>query len=122
MNPPRPPPSPARRELPFKGKSSNDVFFALKNKEADFGSPLWRNISASAQDLLRRILTKDPLKRISAQEVRNLPPLGLKPVNVLYVAPPLGDIHGRIDIHQSTRGSNATTRGKLNWTATWFTL
>ena len=54
-------------DLPFKGETTAQVFENLRHGEADFSCLAWRGSSALARDLLRRMLTKDPAKRITAQ-------------------------------------------------------
>ena len=58
-------------DYPFDGTQSAEVFAALRDPwaEADFGAPAWRNVAPDALDLVRRILHKDPRKRIQAQDV-----------------------------------------------------
>ena len=55
--------------LPFPGDTTAEVFHALRYDEADFVSPAWRRVSPSARHLVRRLLEKDPSKRIEAQDV-----------------------------------------------------
>ena len=49
------------------------MFDALRYESADFSSAAWYGVSASAQDLLTKILEKNPAKRISAEEVLRHP-------------------------------------------------
>ena len=56
-------------QVPFDGKSSHDVFTALRGREdADFSNEMWRAISSDAIDLVRRLLRKDPGVRITAHD------------------------------------------------------
>ena len=59
---------------PFIGESASEVFDALATHRAlDFTSPLWRSHSPAVIDLLQRLLTKDPGRRISLQDVLSHP-------------------------------------------------
>ena len=70
------------------------MFEALRHDCADISSAAWRNVSASALDLLHRMLLKDPAKRISAENVlrhawmqRLAPPTVVAPRGDCGVAP-----------------------------------
>ena len=54
-------------EMPFPGKTTAEVFAALRSSEADFSGPAWAHVSLLARDLLRKLLTKDARARITAQ-------------------------------------------------------
>ena len=55
--------------LPFPGNSAAEVFNAIRHNDPDFSLPAWTGVSPSARDLLRRILVKDPAKRITAEGI-----------------------------------------------------
>jgi len=57
------------REYPFPGKSTPEVFRALRDDSLNFTHPAWANVSPSVVDLLQKILEKDPRKRIHAQDI-----------------------------------------------------
>lgn len=54
---------------PFCGKTKSKIFEAVRAANLRFPSEPWDNISASAKDLIKRMLCVDPLKRLSAAEV-----------------------------------------------------
>ncbi|KAE9612423.1 hypothetical protein Lal_00039735 [Lupinus albus] len=58
---------------PFWGESEQEIFEAILHAEADFISDPWHTISGSAKDLVRKMLVRDPAKRISAYEVLSHP-------------------------------------------------
>ena len=56
--------------FPFPGNTTAEIFNALRHKEPNYtGSPAWLSVSQSARHLVRRLLEKDPSKRIDAQDV-----------------------------------------------------
>ncbi|KAK9110966.1 hypothetical protein Scep_018485 [Stephania cephalantha] len=59
--------------LPFQGDSLDAVFEAIKKANLDFQGGVWESISAPAQDLIKRMLTKDVSARINADEVLTHP-------------------------------------------------
>ncbi|KAJ0714666.1 putative protein kinase CAMK-CDPK family [Helianthus annuus] len=54
---------------PFWGESENEIFEEVLRGKLDFSSDPWPSISESAKDLVRKMLTRDPRKRITAHEV-----------------------------------------------------
>ncbi|KAE8689961.1 Calcium-dependent protein kinase 2 [Hibiscus syriacus] len=54
---------------PFWGDSEQEIFDEILKSELDFTSDPWPSISASAKDLVSKMLAKDPKKRITAYEV-----------------------------------------------------
>lgn len=50
-------------------ETEKGIFDAILKEEIDFVSQPWPIISNSAKDLVRKMLTKDPKKRISSTEV-----------------------------------------------------
>ncbi|XP_071710347.1 calcium-dependent protein kinase 26-like [Rutidosis leptorrhynchoides] len=54
---------------PFWGESENEIFEEVLRGKLDFSSDPWPSISESAKDLVRRMLTRHPKRRITAHEV-----------------------------------------------------
>ncbi|KAK7284757.1 hypothetical protein RJT34_19510 [Clitoria ternatea] len=54
---------------PFWGESEQEIFQEVLYGDLDFSSDPWPNISDSAIDLVRKMLVRDPRKRITAHEV-----------------------------------------------------
>ena len=53
-------------------ESEKGIFDAILQGHIDFDSAPWPSISRSAKDLVRRMLTQDPKKRITSAEVLGL--------------------------------------------------
>ncbi|KAK7278761.1 hypothetical protein RJT34_23797 [Clitoria ternatea] len=58
---------------PFWGESEQEIFEAILHNDLDFSSDPWPSISESAKDLVKKMLVRDPSKRISAHEVLRNP-------------------------------------------------
>ncbi|ONM37113.1 calcium-dependent protein kinase 2 [Zea mays] len=58
---------------PFWAESEHGIFNSILRGQVDFTSDPWPRISPSAKDLVRKMLTSDPKKRISAYDVLNHP-------------------------------------------------
>ncbi|KAH6768013.1 calmodulin-domain protein kinase 9 [Perilla frutescens var. frutescens] len=58
---------------PFWGETERGIFDAVLRGHVDFESKPWPSISESAKDLVRKMLTQDPKKRITAAEVLEHP-------------------------------------------------
>ena len=58
---------------PFYHESTAALYKQIKRGEFDFPAPYWTNISESAKDLVRKLLTVDPAKRFSAKQVLEHP-------------------------------------------------
>ncbi|KAJ8618203.1 hypothetical protein MRB53_014389 [Persea americana] len=54
---------------PFWAETEKGIFDAILEGEIDFKSEPWPSISNSAKDLIRKMLTQDPKKRITATQV-----------------------------------------------------
>lgn len=54
---------------PFWAETEKGIFDAILQGEIDFESQPWPSISPSAKDLVKRMLTKDPKKRITSTQV-----------------------------------------------------
>ncbi|GJS21824.1 calcium-dependent protein kinase 26-like protein [Tanacetum coccineum] len=54
---------------PFWGESENEIFEEVLRGKLDFTSDPWPSISNSAKDLVRKMLIRDPKKRITAHGV-----------------------------------------------------
>jgi len=50
-------------------ESEQGIFEQVLKGELDFESEPWPNISESAKDLVRKMLVRDPKKRLTAHEV-----------------------------------------------------
>ncbi|CAI9783912.1 unnamed protein product [Fraxinus pennsylvanica] len=58
---------------PFWAETEKGIFDAILKEEIDFESDPWPSISNSAKDLVRKMLTKDPKKRITSVQVLEHP-------------------------------------------------
>ncbi|KFK28778.1 hypothetical protein AALP_AA7G046400 [Arabis alpina] len=58
---------------PFWAENEKGIFDEILKGEIDFESQPWPSISESAKDLVRKMLTKDPKKRISAAQALEHP-------------------------------------------------
>ncbi|CAL0301163.1 unnamed protein product [Lupinus luteus] len=58
---------------PFWAETEKGIFNAILEGELDFESQPWPSISNSAKDLVRKMLTQDPKKRITSAEVLEHP-------------------------------------------------
>ncbi|KAJ4825771.1 Mitogen-activated protein kinase cpk1 [Turnera subulata] len=54
---------------PFWAENEREIFDEVLHGELDFTSDPWPNISDSAKDLVRRMLDRDPKKRLTAHQV-----------------------------------------------------
>lgn len=54
---------------PFWADAEEDIFEEVLHGKLDFSVDPWPNISESAKDLIRKMLVRDPKKRITAHEV-----------------------------------------------------
>jgi serine/threonine protein kinase len=53
----------------FHVETEKGIFDAILEGEIDFESPPWPSISSSAKDLVRKMLTQDPKRRITSAQV-----------------------------------------------------
>ena len=60
-------------DLPFVGDTTKEIFNSLRHDEPNFTSPEFRRVSPLARDLIRRLLEKDPRKRICLQDALTHP-------------------------------------------------
>ncbi|KAH6764585.1 calcium-dependent protein kinase 21 [Perilla frutescens var. frutescens] len=58
---------------PFWAETEKGIFDAILNEEIDFDSQPWPSISNSAKDLVRKMLMKDPRRRITSSQVLEHP-------------------------------------------------
>ncbi|KAK0600170.1 hypothetical protein LWI29_012451 [Acer saccharum] len=58
---------------PFWAESEKGIFDAILQGDIDFDTQPWPTISTSAKDLVRRMLTQDPKKRITSAQVLEHP-------------------------------------------------
>ncbi|ONM24003.1 calcium dependent protein kinase3 [Zea mays] len=54
---------------PFWAETEKGIFDAILHEEIDFESQPWPSISESAKDLVRKMLTRDPKKRLTSAQV-----------------------------------------------------
>ncbi|GFQ06940.1 calcium-dependent protein kinase 2 [Phtheirospermum japonicum] len=55
--------------LPFWGESDDEIFQGVLHGDIDFSSDPWPNVSESAKDLVKRMLERNPKRRITAHQV-----------------------------------------------------
>jgi serine/threonine protein kinase len=53
----------------FEIETEQEIFEEVLRGDLDFSSDPWPNVSESAKDLVRKMLVRDPRKRITAHEV-----------------------------------------------------
>lgn len=53
---------------PFTGSSNSEIYEKILEEPLSFNSPEWSSVSTSAKSLLKKVLVKDPKKRISISE------------------------------------------------------
>jgi serine/threonine protein kinase len=58
---------------PFWARTESGIFRAVLKAEPNFSDSLWPNISSEAKDFVKRILNKDPRKRLSAAQALSHP-------------------------------------------------
>ncbi|KAI3456453.1 hypothetical protein Pfo_013116 [Paulownia fortunei] len=58
---------------PFWAETEKGIFDAILKEEVDFDSQPWPSVSNSAKDLVRKMLRKDPKKRITSTQVLEHP-------------------------------------------------
>ncbi|KAK4491935.1 hypothetical protein RD792_002717 [Penstemon davidsonii] len=58
---------------PFWAETEKGIFDAILKEEVDFDSEPWPSISNSAKDLVQKMLTKDPRRRITSAQVLEHP-------------------------------------------------
>ncbi|KAJ1389564.1 Serine/threonine-protein kinase, active site [Sesbania bispinosa] len=77
---------------PFWGDTTKEIFGAILKCHIDFESHPWPTISNSAKDLIRKMLTQDPKKRITSAQIlesmycNNQSTPGLKKVKMLLTS------------------------------------
>eukprot|EP00826_Nyctotherus_ovalis_P002192 TRINITY_DN10418_c0_g1_i1.p1 TRINITY_DN10418_c0_g1~~TRINITY_DN10418_c0_g1_i1.p1 ORF type:complete len:410 (+),score=128.02 TRINITY_DN10418_c0_g1_i1:26-1231(+) len=59
--------------VPFNGSSEKKIFKAIQRGTFSFPSPMWDRVSKEAKDLITKMLTYNPEKRITAAEAYNHP-------------------------------------------------
>ena len=59
-------------ELPFSVEG-NQLYSDIRHGNYSFHDPVWQTVSPVAKDLLKRLLTVNPEKRITAEEAKNHP-------------------------------------------------
>eukprot|EP01055_Gregarina_sp_Pseudo9_P005698 Gregarina_sp_Pseudo_9__5697@NODE_815_length_2174_cov_11_253396_g766_i0_p1_GENE_NODE_815_length_2174_cov_11_253396_g766_i0NODE_815_length_2174_cov_11_253396_g766_i0_p1_ORF_typecomplete_len604_score87_23Pkinase/PF00069_25/2e78Pkinase_Tyr/PF07714_17/1_1e43EFhand_7/PF13499_6/8_7e12EFhand_7/PF13499_6/1_7e16EFhand_8/PF13833_6/6_6e06EFhand_8/PF13833_6/1_7e05EFhand_8/PF13833_6/1_3e08EFhand_11/PF08976_11/2_8e05EFhand_11/PF08976_11/5_7e11EFhand_1/PF00036_32/4_2e03EFhand_1/PF00036_32/9_2e05EFhand_1/PF00036 len=58
---------------PFHGKDNREILEKVKTGNYNFDTRAWRRVSDYAKDLVRRLLTYDPRRRLTAQEALQHP-------------------------------------------------
>lgn len=58
---------------PFNGKCESEIFKKISRGVFGFSGKEWTGVSKEAKELIQKMLTKDPNKRISAEEAWNTP-------------------------------------------------
>lgn len=58
---------------PFKGDTDDEILNSIKKSQLTFPKEEWESVSLLAKDLIKRLLTKNPSERISAEEAFNHP-------------------------------------------------
>eukprot|EP00920_Eleutheroschizon_duboscqi_P025788 GHVT01063648.1.p1 GENE.GHVT01063648.1~~GHVT01063648.1.p1 ORF type:complete len:542 (-),score=153.82 GHVT01063648.1:368-1993(-) len=58
---------------PFGGSTDQEILKRVEKGKYEFDPPDWNCVSEDAKDLLRKMLTYDPSKRVSAEEALNHP-------------------------------------------------
>lgn len=58
---------------PFYDENNAALFAQIKAGAFDFSSPYWDGVSESAKDLVRKLLTVDPTKRLTSAEILKHP-------------------------------------------------
>lgn len=53
---------------PFDGNNDSEILQAVAKGEAEIKGPLWNKVSVSAKDMVKKMLNKNPKKRISAKD------------------------------------------------------
>ena len=58
---------------PFNGETDKEIMEAVKKGEFDFPEEEWSVITEEGKDLIKKMLTYDPKKRLSASQVLSHP-------------------------------------------------
>jgi len=61
---------------PFHGVSTKHIFRSIVHVDLDLGAPAWQTFSASAKDLISKLLMKNPAERLTAVEALQHPWFG----------------------------------------------
>lgn len=61
--------APPLNAISFNAETEEEIFEEVLRGDLDFISDPWPNISEGAKDLVRRMLVRDPKKRLTAHEV-----------------------------------------------------
>jgi serine/threonine protein kinase len=55
---------------PFYHEDNFELFEIIASGQYDFADPTWKDVSAEAQDLIKKLLVVDPEKRLSSDEIK----------------------------------------------------
>lgn len=58
---------------PFNGHTDEEVFASTRHDRCDFSNVAWSGVSEEGKDFVRRLLQKDPEKRMTAQQALDHP-------------------------------------------------
>lgn len=54
---------------PFYEEDNFQLFEKIKAVDYDFSDPTWKNVSKEAQNLIKKLLVKDPKKRMTCDQM-----------------------------------------------------
>ena len=53
---------------PFDGSNDNQILEAVKQAKVDLKGSMWNKVSEDAKDIVKKLLAKDPSKRLNAND------------------------------------------------------
>ena len=69
--------------VPFYGDDELEIVKSIQRGELYFEDPIWKSVSSSAKDLITKLLTKNPVRRLSASGALEHPWLRVSLTSVL---------------------------------------
>ena len=54
---------------PFKATNNHDLCRRIVNEQVNFNGPEWKDVSIDAKSMIKGMLTKNPKKRLTLQEL-----------------------------------------------------